>query len=157
MRKRRLQAAACGLQKQRPLSFLRPAVCSLQPLWLLVLPLNANASAGTTGALEMLGSLLLVLAVIFALAWLVRRLQGARLAGGGTTLQVQGGVQVGIKEKVVLIQVGSEQFLVGVAPGSVNLLHHFAEPLMPVPETASAALPPFAEKLREILGREGKA
>lgn len=113
----------------------------------------AVPSAG--GALEMFGSLLLVLIVIFALAWLARWMQGARIARGAA-MQVHGGVQLGAKEKVVLLQVGEQQFLLGVTAGSVNLLHRFDDPVAMTPTGSASPLPSaFADRLRQALG--GKA
>lgn len=110
----------------------------------------APAVPASGGALEMFGSLLLVLVVIFALAWLARWMQGARIARGAA-MQLHGGVQIGTKERVVLLQVGDQQFLLGVAPGSVNLLHRFDEPVATT--SATAPLPSaFAERLRQALG-----
>lgn len=106
--------------------------------------------AGTAGGVaEMLGSLVLVLVVIFALAALARWLQGARL-GRGLAMQMQAGLQVGAKEKVVLLQVGDQQFLVGVSAGGVNLLHRFEQPVNV--EAQPVQLSPFAERLRQALG-----
>ncbi|MEQ1439322.1 flagellar biosynthetic protein FliO [Fontimonas sp. SYSU GA230001] len=112
----------------------------------------AGAAGSAAGIVGMLGSLMLVLALIFALAWLLRWLQSARL-GRGPALQLQAGVQVGAKEKVVLIQVGDQQFLLGVAAGGVNLLHRFDAPVNV--EIAPAAESAFAQRLRQAL--TGKA
>jgi flagellar protein FliO/FliZ len=99
----------------------------------------------------MLASLLLVLGAIFALAWLARWMQGARIARGAA-MRLQGGVQLGTKEKVVLLQVGEQQFLLGVASGSVNLLHRFDEPVA-APEAGAPLPSAFAERLRQALGK----
>lgn len=107
-------------------------------------------SPSTAGALEMLASLLLVIGAIFVLAWLARWLQGARIARGAA-MRLHGGVQLGAKEKVVLLQVGEQQFLLGVAPGSVSLLHRFDEPVA-VPESGAPVPSAFAERLRQALG-----
>jgi flagellar biosynthesis protein FliP len=98
-------------------------------------------SAG--GVVEVFGSLLLVIGAIFALAWLARWLQGARMAKVGS-IQIRGGAQLGAKEKVVLLQVGETQFLVGVASSSVSLLHRFESAVTDDPPAASAE-PGFAE------------
>lgn len=105
---------------------------------------------------SMLGSLALVVALIFALAWLARKLQGLR-AVRGDLLQVTGGVSVGGKERVVIVKVGADHFLVGVAQGQVSLLHRFvsAPGAVYVADEASntehAVVVPFADRLRELL------
>jgi flagellar protein FliO/FliZ len=113
---------------------------------------NAAATTSGSGLLGMAGSLLLVLAMIFALAWLLRRMQGVRIGGVAQSVRVIGGSSVGAKERVLLIEAGGKTFLVGVAPGAVNLLHRYDEPL---PEVATTAeMPPFARKLQGLLRGE---
>ncbi len=71
-------------------------------------------------------SLALVLAAIVALPWLLRRVMRLPTAVGGQ-LRVLAALAVGPRERVVLVQVGSEQLLLGVVPGQVRLLHVLAE------------------------------
>lgn len=112
-------------------------------------PAAAASAVPATGMLEVFGSLLLVIGAIFALAWLARWLQGARVARGAA-IQIRGGAQLGAKEKVVLLQVGETQFLVGVANGGVNLLHRFDSAVTDDPPPPGAE-PAFAERLRQAL------
>lgn len=86
-------------------------------------------------------ALLVVLAVIFALAWLLRQLRGA---GGrvGTAIDVVANVPLGQKERAVLLKVGSNQILVGVAPGHVNTLYVLPEPI----DLARSAAAPASER-----------
>jgi flagellar protein FliO/FliZ len=70
----------------------------------------------------------LVLAAVFAAAWLVRRLKTfGRFASG--PIEVIADVSLGAKERVVLVQVGGKQLLLGVAPGRVSTLHVLDEPI----------------------------
>jgi flagellar protein FliO/FliZ len=71
-------------------------------------------------------SLILVLGAVFASAWLVRRLRNFGRPGAGA-IQIVADVALGTKERAVLIQVGAQQLLIGVAPGRVNTLHVLAE------------------------------
>lgn len=72
--------------------------------------------------LQVLLSLALVLGAVVVAAWLLRRFSsGQNLAAG--TLRVVGGVAVGPKERIVLVEVGDTWLVVGVAPGQVNALH----------------------------------
>ncbi|MBI2384233.1 MAG: flagellar biosynthetic protein FliO [Gammaproteobacteria bacterium] len=115
-------------------------------------PAAADMAAG--GLPSMLGSLILVLALIFALAWLLRRVQTVRGSAPGL-LRVRAGLQVGPKERVLLIQAGDRHLLIGVAAGQVSTLHVFAQP--PAAAEAPPAAPPgsFAERLRQALGGGG--
>ena len=112
-------------------------------------PFGAMSAAAGVGQTAL--SLLLVLGAIFALAWLLRRVQGFRPAAAGV-LRVQGGVQVGPKERVLWIRAGDTDLLVGVAAGRVQTLHVFEQPLPDAPQPA--AQPGFAEALRRAVRGE---
>ncbi len=86
------------------------------------------ATSPAAGLVQVTLSLLLVLAAVFAAAWAVRRLKGfGRVAPGA--IDVIADVALGPKERAVLLQVGKQQLLIGVASGSVNTLHVLAEPI----------------------------
>src|SRR5690606_30731110 len=93
-------------------------------------PSQAPAAVGAGSLAQVTFSLLLVLAVVFGAAWLTRRLRGVGRFGNGA-LQVVTDIAVGTKERVVLVQVGKQQLLLGVAPGRVNTLHVLDEPVAP--------------------------
>src|SRR5689334_10599309 len=78
----------------------------------------------------------LVLALIFVAAWLMRRLKGFGKTATGT-LDIVADLAVGQKERAVLIRVGTQQVLLGVAPGRVTTLHVLAEPVSVAPATGS--------------------
>lgn len=64
----------------------------------------------------------LVVALIFLMAWVVKRMGGMQLAGS-QRLQVLSALSVGTREKVVLIQVENKRLIIGVAQGQVSTLH----------------------------------
>ena len=78
------------------------------------------------GLLQVTLSLLLVLAAVFAAAWVTRRLRGFGNASS-RAIQIIADAPLGTKERAILIQVGGQQLLLGVAPGHVNLLHVLTE------------------------------
>jgi flagellar protein FliO/FliZ len=77
---------------------------------------------------EVAFALIVVLGAIFVIAWLLRKMRvvGSRVGGA---IDVLAHVQLGQKERAVLLRVGSTQILLGVAPGQVNTLHVLTEPL----------------------------
>jgi flagellar protein FliO/FliZ len=87
---------------------------------------GAPSAAG--GLAQVTLSLMLVLAAVFAAAWVVRRLRNFGRSGAGA-INIIADVALGTKERAVLIQVGAQQLLIGVAPGRVNTLHVLAEPV----------------------------
>lgn len=82
----------------------------------------------TGGLLQMLLGLLVVLALIAGLAWMMRR-SGALQGGAAGSLRILGGLSMGARERIVLVQVGDKQLLLGVAPGRVQTLHVLEEPV----------------------------
>jgi flagellar protein FliO/FliZ len=90
-------------------------------------PSLPDSSVSFAGLLQALLGLLIVLAFIAALAWLFRRLPlGQGMAGG--VVRVVGGVALGTRERLVLVEVGETWLLLGVAPGQVNTLHTMPRP-----------------------------
>jgi len=99
--------------------------------------------------------LFVVIGLIVAIAWFTRRFGNLQVAGKGH-LRVVGGLTLGAKERVVLIQVGSEQIVLGVAPGRVEKIH-VLENLIPVEDSHSLSKNSFAVKLSDLIkGYTGK-
>jgi len=101
---------------------------------------------------QMVVGLFLVLILVFAIAWLLRRVGGVSLTGSGA-LKVIAGMSMGARDRVVLLQVGDEQLLVGISPGRIQTLHVLDNPIEIEQNTVGNTA--FADKLTEVL-RGGK-
>ncbi|TNB79600.1 flagellar biosynthetic protein FliO [Pseudomonas sp. Fig-3] len=113
------------------------------------------AGSGIAGQLaQLVLGLLLVLGLIFFLAWLLRRVQQAGPAGKGQVIDIVGSRALGPRDRLVLVQVGNEQILLGLSPGTITALHVLKEPVQ-VPATDQAT-PEFAQRLMELLGKDQK-
>lgn len=103
--------------------------------------------------MQTLASLALVVALIFALSWLLRRAAGLR-GPRHAALQVRAALAVGQRERVLWVQAGNTHLLLGVSPGRVQTLHVFSEaPLdeatpSPVAAPDASALSRFAQLLK---------
>jgi flagellar protein FliO/FliZ len=78
---------------------------------------------GITGAdvFRMLGSLALVIALLVALLWALRKLQGKMNSqNAGRRLQIIESLSVGTRQKVALIRVGEREVLIGISPTQIN-------------------------------------
>lgn len=111
---------------------------------------------GSTGGqlAQMVFGLLVVVGLIFFLAWLLRRMQGAA-PKGGQVIEIVGSRAIGPRDRLLLVQVGKEQILIGHSPGSIEALHVLAEPVE-VPASARQATPEFAQRLMELMGKDQK-
>jgi flagellar protein FliO/FliZ len=115
---------------------------------------NAVTPPGVGSLGQVTFALGLVLAVIFAAAWLLRRMRGFGKTGTGA-LDVIADLPVGQKERAVLIRVGTTQILLGVAPGRVSTLHVLTEPVATAPpaDPNSPQRPTFKSLLMKSLGK----
>ncbi|AZE90492.1 flagellar biosynthetic protein FliO [Pseudomonas orientalis] len=138
---------------------------SMAGLW-LALPLSAlaaepvaqAASAPAVGSVggqltQLLLGLLLVIGLIFVLAWLMRRVQ--RIGpGNAQVIELVGSRALGPRDRLVLVQVGEEQILLGITPGRITPLHVLKTPVDAA--KTEAATPEFAQRLMELLGKDQK-
>ena len=86
-------------------------------------------SSGIGGQLtQLVLGLLLVVGLIFVLAWLMRRVQ--RIGpGNGQVIEMIGSRALGPRDRLVLVQVGEEQILLGITPGRITPLHVLKTPV----------------------------
>lgn len=107
---------------------------------------------GGDSVISVVFSLLFVVAVIFMLAWVMRRM-GAATLKPNALLKTVSSLSIGQRERIVLVQLGEQQLLLGVAPGRVQTLHVLDSPLHIDPADSSVA-GSFAEKLKSIVSKE---
>jgi flagellar protein FliO/FliZ len=98
-------------------------------------------------------SLVAIVALIFAISWVLKRLKLAGPRGRGQ-ISVVDELTVGPRERIMLIRVGDSQVLVGVSAGGVVGLAPLATPIV---LNASAPPPAFADRLREFMKRPDNA
>ncbi|WPP01324.1 flagellar biosynthetic protein FliO [Pseudomonas sp. HR96] len=121
----------------------------------------ANAALSGVGAglggevLQLILGLALVLGLIFAMAWVLRRVQLNGGRGAGQLIELVGSRALGPRDRLVLVQVGSEQILLGISPGQITALHVLKEPVIS-PAKTEQATPEFAQRLMELLGKDQK-
>lgn len=112
----------------------------------------AGEAAGSGFMLQFTGGLVVVLLSVLGLAWLLRRIGRLQSSADGA-LRIIGGLALSTRERVVLVQVGDTQVLLGVAPGRVQAVHVLQEPVVTGKEPESAP-GSFAVRLKEALGLE---
>ncbi|MCF5229693.1 MULTISPECIES: flagellar biosynthetic protein FliO [unclassified Pseudomonas] len=111
-------------------------------------------SSGIGGQLtQLVLGLLLVVGLIFVLAWLMRRVQ--RIGpGNAQVIEMIGSRALGPRDRLVLVQVGEEQILLGITPGRITPLHVLKTPVEATRTETST--PEFAQRLMELLGKDQK-
>ena len=111
---------------------------------------NVTATINYSSQVErVLGVLLLMLAGIFAIAWLMKKMGVAGYAAS-SELTVKASLPLSKKDKLYVIQVGEEQILIGVNAGAITPLKTLDKPLV-----NSASITPsnsdFSQKIQAIL------
>jgi len=96
-------------------------------------------------------SLVLVVSIIFLIAWSMRRM-GGKVFKTNSSIKILSGISMGSREKVVLVQVGKEQLLLGVAPGRVQTLHVLQEPIE-AGDVSDGQDASFASRLKSMLNK----
>ncbi|ANJ57621.1 flagellar assembly protein FliO [Pseudomonas silesiensis] len=147
---KRVLMALPGLALALPFSVL-----AAEPVATVAAAAAPAVSSGVAGQLtQLVFGLLLVLGLIFFLAWLLRRVQQAGPAGKGQVIELIGSRALGPRDRLMLVQVGNEQILLGLSPGSITALHVLKEPVQ-VPSTEKTT-PEFAQRLMELMGKDHK-
>ena len=135
-------------------------------LFLLAFPTHALAAAEPVvstpslfgGLVQVILALLLVFGAIALSAWLLRRYGPTQLGASGSALRVLGGVMVGQRERLVLVEVNDTWLIVGVAPGRVNAVHSMPRPAQTEQQTqAMVQQPSFSEWLKTAWQKRGGA
>lgn len=132
------------------------SVLAAEPVTTATVAAAPAVSNGVAGQLtQLVFGLLLVLGLIFFLAWLLRRVQQAGPAGKGQVIELIGSRALGPRDRLMLVQVGNEQILLGLSPGTITALHVLKEPVQ-VPGGTEKATPEFAQHLLKMLGKDQK-
>lgn len=123
-------------------------------LWLpAVTRASDQAKVASAGNLfQVLLGLVVVLGLMAGAAWLLKRF-GAVRTSAGNTVKIVGGVNVGSRERVLVVEIADQWIVVGVAPGRVNSLATMPrQEGAPTPDTAATA-PNFASWLKKTIDK----
>ena len=126
---------------------------------LLLFPVAAQASEAaspgvSSGTYLQAGfALILIVGLLAATAWMARKVSGGK-GFGQAGLKVIGGVALGPRERIVLVEVGDDWLVIGVVPGQIRTLHRLAKGSLPEGALPAGADKPFAQWLQGIANRQ---
>ncbi|MFL6676038.1 MAG: flagellar biosynthetic protein FliO [Massilia sp.] len=110
-------------QPETPAASAAPAApapqAAPQPPAPVTMPGPGAPSAGSL--LQTTLALVFVLLVLAALAWLMKR-YGPKAGGGSANLRVIGALNIGGRERIMVVEVGDQWIVVGASPGRINAL-----------------------------------
>lgn len=97
-------------------------------------------------------ALCFIVALLVGTAWFARKVSGGKGFGQGG-MKVLGGVALGARERIVLLEVGDSWLVIGIVPGQIRTLHTMPKGTLPNSDTANTDMP-FAEWLKNISERK---
>lgn len=107
------------------------------------------AALGKTGF-----ALILVIGLILACTWLLRRLTNGAVRNG-QHLKVIGSTPLGQRERITIVEVGGTWLVLGVTAEQISKLHELPAPASPEPQPSASrettAGSRFAERLSQAL------
>lgn len=110
----------------------------------------------TESTLQMMGGLLLVLAIIGGITWLLKRFSLISTAAAGV-VKVVAATGVGQRERVVVVEIDNTWLVLGVAPGCVNKLYTMNKPSADAANATTQNNPlveEFATQLNQSIRKE---
>lgn len=118
---------------------------------------TVNAVKPYNMVLQTLVGLLIIVAVIIVAAWLIKHFGLNRFAAS-KYLHVVAAIPLGTREKAVLVSIGQNYILLGVAPGCVNRLQKFSKDDLDLDseltDDQALTIPSkFAQKLSGFMGK----
>ena len=82
-------------------------------------PVTMPSASPTGSLLQTLFALIVVLGALAALAWFLKR-YGPRAGGANANVKVVGSLNLGGRERLLVVEVGNQWIVVGASPGRVN-------------------------------------
>ena len=145
--------AAAPATTTPPATTVTPAPAPARPQ--VTMPATSGPGAG--GLLQTIFALLLVLGLLAGLAWFMKR-YGPKAMGSSANLRVVGALNIGGRERIMVVEVGDQWIVVGAAPGRVNALHTMPRQegeaeIAPAADGAPAAS--FADWLKKTIDNRG--
>ena len=101
--------------------------------------------------LQMLLGLALIIGLLFFGAFALRKLNGGKGYGNSGPLRVVGGLMIGPRERIVMIEVGESWIVIGIVPGQIKTLHTLPKGELP---DAQSGTKPFGQWLKQMSERK---
>ena len=136
----------------------RSSISWLPAAAVLVSPAALAQSSGVPGPGVSSGSLLqgllgliLVLGVLWAVLYAMKRFGGTGLSGKAAGLRVVSVLAVGPRERILLLEVQDSWIVVGMSPAGMRTLHTLPRGELPAEDSVQAV--PFASWLKDMAER----
>ena len=153
--------AACSIALAAPASAPVPAsapaetaAASAPAAALPAMPAGAPMTMAPTSSagslLQTIFALVFVLALLIGLAWFMKR-YGPKVMGGNNKMRVVSSLNLGGRERIVLVEVADQWIVVGASPGRINALATMPRQEGELPQLATTQNGPAAANFSEWL------
>lgn len=111
--------------------------------------MGGNSKPGSGGhLLSVTLALSLIVVLIVAVSWFIRRFSQGMFINSAQ-MKIIASLPLGTRERIMLVDVGGQQLLLGVTANQINTLHVFSEPI--ASPTPAATVSDFSRKLMSVL------
>ena len=116
---------------------------------------ETSAVNSGVGFLQIAGALVFILLLMFGSAWLLKRI-GPITAGNKIPLKIIGGINVGTRERVLVVEVDEQWMILGVTANNINNLGSMPKRDIPI-STQSPAAGAFQDWLTRTMAKRNSA
>ena len=113
---------------------------------------QSNKVAPSTGLLQIFAALIFVIALMLALAWLFKRV-GPLAHSQQLPMKLIGGLNLGHREKVIVVEVADQWLVLGVTPQQITKLAELEKRELAAPDTSGPIQNNFADWLKKTLDK----
>lgn len=109
---------------------------------------SGTPGVSATSYLQAALALGLIVLLLLGTAWFARKVSGGKGFGQGG-MKVIGGVALGPRERIMLVEVGDSWLVIGIVPGQIRTLHTLPKGSLPATGVGTPDLP-FAQWLKNV-------
>ena len=118
------------------------------PVWAA----DAGGASSSGSLLQVLLVLIVVLGFMLGAAWLLKRFNVAGKMSGDA-VKIVGGIAVGSRERIVVIEVADQWIVVGITASNINALSTMPKQDVVAPTTESPLSGNFSDRLKQFIER----
>ncbi|MBH1985160.1 MAG: flagellar biosynthetic protein FliO [Burkholderiales bacterium] len=143
-------AAEVASEKPAAAAAAVPAPAAALPAMPAGAPMTIAATSSAGSLLQTIFALVFVLALLIGLAWFMKR-YGPKVMGGNNKMRVVSSLNLGGRERIVLVEVADQWIVVGASPGRINALATMPRQEGELPQLATTQNGPAAANFSEWL------
>ena len=143
-------AAEVASEKPAATAAAAPAPAAALPAMPAGAPMTMAPTSSAGSLLQTILALVFVLALLIGLAWFMKR-YGPKVMGGNNKMRVVSSLNLGGRERIVLVEVADQWIVVGASPGRINALATMPRQEGELPQLATTQNGPAAANFSEWL------